>query len=334
MKLKSSVIKWFKHILSLVVGFAIFGFLIYYNHFEGLARLQMLDYGPAFGALIATLVMTVAISIRWGILANALSNRRLASWIDYYYYFIISHLFGFFLPKDLTDFGIRIYWLRKNHDLSLPLSSFSVVLDRFFDLLLIFIFFCSVVTYWLGWVQPLTGVLLMLFTALMTGSILFFFHLKLLKFSENSINALLNKINYISWVKQRLPGSLKIPDFDRKTIILVYCFSLMKFSFTAFRFVLFSFALGLSISPWLFILGTPIGQLGYLLSFTPGGLGGFEAGWFGILKLDGVTTEQALTFVVGQRVLSVLYVMLLAFIAHMTHLIRNVSLGKRAIKHI
>lgn len=328
MKQKSSVTKWFKHILSLSAGLAIFGALIYYGRFEGLARLQELDYKYTFAALTATLGITFAIAVRWGTLANALGKGRVASWFDYYYYFINSRVVGFVLPKDLTDLGLRIYWLKTNHSISLSLTSYSVVLDRFFDLLFLFIFLLTVIPYWLGWISASYGMILMLSMAAMVGIALCLFHLKLFQWIQGSINFFLRGFNQISWLRKRLPEVLNLPVLGRKTVMMVYFFSMMKFGCTALRFVLFALALGLSISPWLIVLGTPIGQLSYLFSITPGGLGIFEAGWLAILKLGGIATEQALIFVVGQRILTVLFVMVLAFLAQIVHFFRSCLTGR------
>ena len=80
------------------------------------------------------------------------------------------------------------------------------------------------------------------------------------------------------------------------------------------------------ISPLLIILGTPLGQLSYLFAFTPGGLGIFEAGWLAILKIGGITTEQALIFVVGQRILTVIFIGILALISHILYILRYMVL--------
>ena len=77
----------------------------------------------------------------------------------------------------------------------------------------------------------------------------------------------------------------------------------------SFRLILFAKALNLSIASLLIFLATPVGQFAYLFSFTPGGLGIFEAGWFGILTYGGGVNPQSVSmFVVGQRFLTILLV--------------------------
>jgi uncharacterized membrane protein YbhN (UPF0104 family) len=104
---------------------------------------------------------------------------------------------------------------------------------------------------------------------------------------------------------------------------------LAKFVFTAGRLILFAITLNIPISPSLILLGTPIGQLTYLFAFTPGGLGIFEAGWIGILKLANVKTDYAMAFVVGQRVLTVITIGILALLSQAVFVARRYRLANK-----
>jgi uncharacterized membrane protein YbhN (UPF0104 family) len=62
--------------------------------------------------------------------------------------------------------------------------------------------------------------------------------------------------------------------------------------------------------PWtVFFAGFPITQLSLILAVTPGGLGLFDAGWYGVLLLGGVPNQEALTFVIAQRAYIFLFVL-------------------------
>lgn len=76
------------------------------------------------------------------------------------------------------------------------------------------------------------------------------------------------------------------------------------------------------ISPTVILLGTPAGQLTYLFAFTSGGLGIFEAGWFAILRLGGVTMEHVIIFVVGQRILTIILIGILATFSQLLYMLR------------
>lgn len=105
-------------------------------------------------------------------------------------------------------------------------------------------------------------------------------------------------------------------------MLRAYLFSVTKFGCTAGRMVFFAVALSVPISPMLIVLCTPVGQLTYLFAFTPGGLGIFEAGWIGILSLGGVGTGHAMTFVVGQRILTIILIGILATFSQILYMVR------------
>ena len=99
---------------------------------------------------------------------------------------------------------------------------------------------------------------------------------------------------------------------EKKDLFHLLVLSFLKFSLTAARFVFIAQALGLPISPHLLVFGTPLGQMAYVFSITPGGLGIFEAGWFAVLTYGGILPADASVFVIGQRVYIVIFVFLLA----------------------
>lgn len=71
-------------------------------------------------------------------------------------------------------------------------------------------------------------------------------------------------------------------------------------------------AVGLAY-PWpLFAAGFPATQLSLVLAVTPGGLGLFDAGWYGVLLLGGVPHQDALTFVIAQRAYVFIFVLIWA----------------------
>lgn len=162
----------------------------------------------------------------------------------------------------------------------------------------------------------------MLGFATIVGSLLFVNHKPLLSGIEWLINSAFGLIHRLPQLRKRPSNVLNLTFFDRGVVLRAYLFSLTKFGCTAGRLVLFAFALSVPISPALIILGTPIGQLSYLFAFTPGGLGIFEAGWFAILKIGGVTTAHALVFVVGQRIFTVILIGIVATFSQILYMLR------------
>ena len=315
---------WVKHISFLGFGLGLFGLFAYLSGVEGFSRLRHLQLIPLGGALLATLGITGSIAVRWGTLANAVGGKRVARWLDYYHYFIINRVLGFVLPKDITDLVGRSVWLKQSHGLSLSRAGASVVLDRLFDAMTLTMFLVASLPYWLRWVNAAVGIVLMVGFCIVVGFLLFSRHKPLLSGVEWLMNGALWLIYRVPWFRKR-PSNLvlNLNLIDRSVVLRAYLFSVTKFVCVAGRMVFFAVALTVPISPMLLVLCTPVGQLTYLFAFTPGGLGIFEAGWIGILSLGGVKMEHAMTFVVGQRILTIIMIAILAILSQIIYVSRR-----------
>jgi uncharacterized protein (TIRG00374 family) len=318
-----------RDIVFLGIGLALFSVFVYQSRIEGLSRLGELRIVPLCGIFFATLGITWCLVVRWGILTNALVGGRVAGWIDYYHYFIIVRSLGFILPKDATDLGGRAVWLSRSHDISLSQSITSVFLDRIFDILLLAVFLPAVLLYWLNWAKASVTISFMFGFCIVFAFLLFFIYKTFLSVIEWILSSGFELVQYIPWSKKKPPNLLNLTTLRRSTVLKAYFFSLAKFFFTAGRLILFAITLNLPISPSVILLGTPIGQLTYLFAFTPGGLGIFEAGWIGILKLANVETYNAMAFVVGQRVLTVITIGILALLSQAFFVARRYKLANK-----
>lgn len=314
--------KWVKHIALFIIGAALFIGFIYFINEESIQKLREIQWKPFAGAFLVSIGITGTIAFRWGTITNTLAGERLATWRQYYHYFIQSRALGFILPKDFTDFGVRIYWLKKSHNSRLTDAGVSVFIDRLYDLLAMLILLAGVIPYWLGIISE-TGTyffligLVFIFGGILASKPNFLFYLM-----QQLLNCLIRLFSALPFLKKRIPQSIDIPDFERKIVLRIYAASMLKMLFTMFRFVFFAYAVNVIVDPGIIVLGTPLGQLGYLFSFTPGGLGIFEAGWFGILKLAKVSSQLALLFVVGQRILTMVIIVVLALVSQGVYFIK------------
>ncbi len=315
--------KWFKHLAFSVIGFALFAAFIYFLNEDSFDKLKNIQWFPAVGAMLSTIGITGSIAYRWGTIVNTLEKRKAATWLQYYHYFIQSRALGFILPKDLTDFGVRIMWLKKSHKSKLSDASISVFLDRLYDLMVIIVILISVLPYWLGLLSGIHTFIFIVAVLFLFGFLLISRQGFLLKITRNVLNLLVRVFSIFPFIKKKIPQKITLPDFKKHITRRLYFTSILKMGFTMARFVAFAYALNILVTPEIIVLGTPLGQLGYLFSFTPGGLGVFEAGWFGILKLAKVSSQAALIFVVGQRVLTVILVLILAFISQIIFIINK-----------
>jgi uncharacterized protein (TIRG00374 family) len=313
-------VKWAKQILFVLIGFGAFGAFIYYSNYESLEQLSKIQLWPTLGALLSSFGITCCIAIRWGILSNEISGVKLTSWTIYYHYFIISRALGFVLPKDLTDIGLRTASLKKRHGKRLSHAGASVILDRLFDVIFMLVFLIAVLPFWFNWGNDKTSFALMILFPLIIGIVLLSKRKLFFQIIEFIFHLVLKPFTRFSFFKKRVPNGFSLDGISKTALYKIFLLSFFKFVFTVARLVFFVYALGLSISPTIIALGTPLGQLSYLFAFTPGGLGIFEAGWLGILKLAGTGTTEALNFVVGQRILTIVLILTLAFVSQIVYL--------------
>jgi len=309
--------KWIKHTFFLLIGLVIFILLIRYGGTESLKQFTDLKFIPSIGIIITTLIITGSVAIRWQNITNTLLNSTIARSFQFYYFFIISRVSGFILPKDLTDFGLRILWLKKIKKIPLSVAGSSVAIDRIFDLMILIIFFIGSLPFWFGLNNLYLALSIIALFPIIIGITLLFIHKSFLTGIENIFSFGLKIGLKLPVIKKKIPQELPFSFQDKKVLRTVYFLSFLKFLSTIARFVLFALALNIPISPELIIIGAPLGQLSYLIAFTPGGLGIMEAGWLGVLKLLHVQTDIAIDFVVGQRILTIGVILILALISHL-----------------
>ena len=317
-----------KHIIFLLLGLVFFSIFIYYTSHESLEKLTSIKILPLIGAIAASVILTGSIAGRWGSLSNFLSGSKIASWFHYYYYFIVSRAWGFILPKEITDIGFRFYWLIKRHGATAVNAGASVAYDRLFDLLFMLVFLAAVIPYWFQIINETYAVILIITFPLILGITILLFNNRVFSFLNSVINLVLKVFSKIPVINNKLPQKITVTILEKKLLLKIYFLSILKFGSTVARLILFAWALDLSISPAIILLGAPIGQLSYLFSFTPGGLGIFEAGWLAVLLLAGVEEQTALSFVVGQRILTVLIICGLAALSHLIFSARKTIINK------
>ncbi|MCB9445410.1 MAG: flippase-like domain-containing protein [Ardenticatenaceae bacterium] len=71
-------------------------------------------------------------------------------------------------------------------------------------------------------------------------------------------------------------------------------------------------SIGAPVTLPLLLASYPLVQLSLIVAIAPGGLGIFDAGWLGLLRLGGISEAAALAFVVAQRAFVFVFVLVWA----------------------
>lgn len=310
------------HIVRLGLGLGLVVAIVAVGGLEGLQNLGALDPLFVLVALASTLGIVAAIAVRWRLLLHAMVHRRVARFGDYVHYFLVSRLLGYVLPKDASDIGSRVAHLSRVHGVPVSQAGGSVVFDRLFDALTVGLAAVAAFAHWLGWFGPEEAIGVMVGLAVVVGGVLAAAHRPLMHAPIRLFNATDALVRRIARRDPRPDGGPLAPErLGRGVVVGAYVASVAKFAITAIRNVAYAAALGLPIPAVVLVLASPLAQLAYLVAFTPGGLGIFEAGWVGTLRMAEVELATATAFAVGHRVLT------LAFIASLTatsHVLRVV----------
>ena len=306
-----------RHFALLALGLILFGSFIALGGLEPLLAREAIDWALLVTCAAATLPITAASTLRWRLIVTAMSKDPRNSFHAYYRCFISTLALSLFLPKEVVDVGGRTYWLNRTCGLAVAEASFSVVLDRLFDILLVPTLLVAILPYWLGWVPAKeTFWLMVLAAAALAVALPATVSLFSAAFSR-SYSAAVSIAERFTWLRKWIPGPPPDACLPASTLLCAYLITVVKYVATIGQMALLASALTLPISPDLVFLAAPLGQFAFLLAFTPGGLGIFEAGWFGALNLGGVATEPASAFVVGNRIVMVASVAALALLVRL-----------------
>ncbi|MEE8575066.1 MAG: flippase-like domain-containing protein [Thermodesulfobacteriota bacterium] len=319
----------FRTLFTVIIGFVLFGILIYFVGTEHLSQLKNVKALPFILAILMTFCMHASVGLRWRKIVGVLTRKQNSSIWKYIHCIIYNAVLINLLPKELAEVGGRTLWLNKSEKIPFIQAGATVFWDRFFDLFILAVVLIGSIPFWFAWGQDPK---IYFITILLSISVGFIFlvvgNIYFEKFS--GFFSLCWDIIYKLPVlrnRERHKVALSPGRLPAKVLLTVFILSFLKFSFMAFRNLLFAMALGLSIPPAILLLGTPISQLTFVLSFTPGGLGIVEAGWLSILLFKGVPESLISVFLVGQRIITIVAVATVFLVAHIIYLATKIKHG-------
>jgi uncharacterized membrane protein YbhN (UPF0104 family) len=122
----------------------------------------------------------------------------------------------------------------------------------------------------------------------------------------------------------KVAKSLSVAARDSAVLRRISAITVMRYGLISVEFTLIARALGLKEIGFLEILvALPVAQTGLLIAVTPGGLGFLEGGFWGAFKAMNLAPEAISTFLVGQRVLNGLFILVLAASSFVSRLMKE-----------
>jgi hypothetical protein len=223
---------------------------------------------------------------------------------------------GLVLPMDISDFGVRTMSLRFGHDVSIGRASYSVYLDRTFDVVVAGLFIVPSVLYVVGAIAPRTGIVLF-GAAFLVGLVCFaFLGRQTMKVLGFVFRTLFRAVCRIPWIGRRVEfetESKLLEEVDLGGIAPgLFLLSALKFFFTAMRFVTMAAAVGLGLGGLKILLFVPAAQFAAVIALTPGGLGIADWSWSGLLYKIGADKHLIVPYLLSLRIVVSLSIIVIA----------------------
>jgi uncharacterized protein (TIRG00374 family) len=315
-------------IIQIGLGIIVFTILIFFAGAEALSALSTASPVHLILVFVIVACLTALSARRWGDLTNSFVGHQVCSFFDYYHTFILSRATGLIIPQSASELGLRPI-LHRLSTQSSGLSAFNAgLIERFFDGTLLLATGIPSFIFIIGLIGSKLYVILLL-------SFIFFWLLGLTAFTRSSI-AYLSKLtsritetrsaqnNYLSRLfitklNQTIDPLSKSVARDNSTIKWVGFLSIVRYLLISLQFLLIARALGLTgIGVIDMFAALPAAQLSLLIAITPGGIGFVEGGFLGVFIALGIPLNEINAFLVGQRIITGVFIFLLAFLSHIS----------------
>ncbi len=310
------------------LGFGLFLLLLYLGDISQLSRLSEIHGLYIFLMFVTTLGYTVTHNLRWEKIVKGISKEKRNLFFPLFRYLVNSYAVGTVIPMDASLLGVRSFYLTRSEGIPLSMAVFSVLLDRFLDLVILLIMILPSVLFVTGAASMAQAAVLVLFFVAGLFLVVFWkkgetFHFILRMYKI----ALLKWFHRVPWVGRRISEGIEEASeasrFDRGDVLRITLWNVIKYLFLSLRFYFTGLALGVDFPLMKSFFALPLVQLSSLISVTPAGFGIVEMGTYGALLLMEVPKGQILLFVVGQRVLISLMVLGMFALNHLFFWIRS-----------
>ena len=302
-----------------LAGVAAFALILFLGGVQVWQQIFRADPLYLLAALTATLAWNLVATARWYLICDAVTEGQPGAPFSHYYaYHMIGMLTGQILPIGVGMVGGRAVALSLSGYVSPRRAALSVVLDKFFDVILAILLAVPAALYLVDWIGlPQAAQLIVVVVVL--GLVLVGWQYEgTMRWLARVAARLARPLTRLPVVGKRLISRLpqQLERLSSETFVtnrramLLFLLTLALYSLLALRLVLIARAVQLSV-PWtLLALGVSITQLTLIFSFTPGSLGVLEGGWWAVFHLGDQTFSVYNLFVIARRALVLVFTLI------------------------
>ncbi|MGB9300955.1 MAG: lysylphosphatidylglycerol synthase transmembrane domain-containing protein [Anaerolineae bacterium] len=319
--LRGRTLRW---VLS-VLGILVFGAIVYYGGVEALTVVSRANVLYLLYAFVFSASADVLTSLRWGGIVNALEEKVVQSRLSYLYYVMLGKMSSMLVSQYVGDYGARPLALKASSGTALGKGFYSVLLDRFFDLVLSLLFVGPAVLCFLNLIPPDSVVPVSvvvaavywaasaknyrLLTGCLGGIVYVIGRKKVWRPVPANLTARL--------VETLLAAKQGLEDIGPRGILRANLLTFGRYVAMALRAYFISVALNLAMPFWVVFVGLGIVRFTLLFAVAPGRLGAMEVGWYGLLALAGLESSIVIPFLIGLRVYGFLFNAVLSLGTHL-----------------
>lgn len=272
---------------------------------------QATETRPAGVALvfIATVAITAISAEKWRLILRAAAPASVFRRRDLFRVVGLGRLLGLLFHQDLGAALTATAYLSRGRSLPVSTAAHSILLERGLDIVAMLVLVPASALFAAGLIGAPVAVVL---SAAAAGSVI------ALGYAAHASAARAMAVAYRAldvvwrWIRRRRSSVSSAHEadaplsLDRGQLVRALLLSFARVAVVGLRVWFVVYAVSADVSLVTVLLLIPLAQLTLAVPLAPGGLGVYEAGWYGLLLAQGVPATDVLSIVVMQRVLSVL----------------------------
>ena len=306
-----------------LVGILAFGLILYLGGVEVWRQIAQSDLRYVVLGLAATLVWNLVAAYRWYLIAEAVTEGNPGPGYRYYFtYHMLGMAIGQLVPISVGMLGGRPVALSVSGTVPLRRAVLSVVLDKFFDLILALLLLIPVACYLVDWISLGVTFGLMAAVVIAAAALMGWHYERLMRWLARVALRLSRLLVVVPFVGRRLMNRLpqQLERLANETFVTnrravqLFGLTLVLYSLLSVRLILIALALRLAVPWYLLVMGVAVTQFTLIFSFTPGSLGVLEGGWAAVFGLGGQMGAYTV-FVIGRRAFVLIYTLVCTLLA-------------------
>ncbi len=303
---------------------------IWFGDLDGLAQARHIRPAPAVFVLFATALLVLISSWKWKVILGRLHLGRTCPILDCFRVVLLGVSLGQIVPQDVGSAGARITYLRGVRGFPFDQATYSVFLDRWLDVVVLVVVLPFSALFAAGLISVqwgLTLVFMIVLALVITGALwpaaVTIAFARGFTLVASLLRRFLRTEENRPWVASARHEPLSGAQMP---VLLAMAFARIFIVGARAWFTILAVGIDISFSDALMLV--PVAQVGLMVPLTPGGLATYDAGWYALLTIQGVSAADAVLFVVMHRVLVMLSLIAMVGLVEAPLQLRNLVLRR------